>query len=214
MDQERAECLLSFLETVDRLKSVYRATYLTGEDRHENDAEHMSHMALFAMLFSVETGMALNMSRVYELILVHDLPEVIAGDTWAYDAQGRLDAHEREARAAEDLFAPLPEDVRARLHCAWREFEDGETLEARFVHAMDRLQGASQNVFSRGRSWRQRGVSEHMVRERNAVIGETDPTLATVLDTLLQRAVALRLWTEEPAAGFRRPGDTPTSTSV
>lgn len=197
MNVERAGQVLAFLETADRLKSVYRATYLTTEDRHENDAEHTCHMALFALLLSGETDLTLDLARVLELVLVHDLVEIIAGDTPAYDDAARFAAKEREAQAAEEVFAMLPADIRTRLHDAWREFENGESSEARFVRALDRLQGFSQNVFSGGRNWREHGVSREMTRRRNEPVRELDPALATVLDVLYERATTKALWTRE-----------------
>src|SRR5579884_2533008 len=130
MDRTRAEALISFLETADRLKTVYRATYLPGAERHENDAEHTFHMALFALVLAGETKLELDLARVLELVLVHDLVEIIAGDTPAYDLAARELAKEREAQAATELFGMLPPDMRDRFHADWEEFEAGETEEA------------------------------------------------------------------------------------
>ncbi|GAC1524997.1 MAG: HD domain-containing protein [Chloroflexota bacterium] len=201
MDRGRATQLVTFLETIDRLKSVYRSTYIPGTDRHENDAEHTWHMALFALLLCADVDLPMDRSRMFELVLVHDLVEIIAGDTPAYDVQGRIDAREREARAAEELFRPLPPDVRDRLHAAWREFEDGDTPEAVYARAMDRLQGFSQNVFSGGRAWRERGVTEEMTRRRNQVVMDLHPALAMVCDLLYERATGNGMWDTDPVDG-------------
>lgn len=191
---ERLQSILDFLRVADALKTVERATYLSDLDRHENDAEHTFHMALFALLLMPETGLDLDRARVYELILVHDLVEIIAGDTPAYDIQARIDAKEREARAAEELFAALPADVGAGLHATWTEFEDGDTPEAQFARAMDRLQGFAQNVFSNGRNWRERGVTEAMTRNRNRPVMELDNALRTATELLYAHAHTDRLW--------------------
>jgi 5'-deoxynucleotidase YfbR-like HD superfamily hydrolase len=191
---ERLQSILDFLQVAGGLKTIERATYLPDLDRHENDAEHTFHMALFALLLMPETELDVDRARVYELILVHDLVEIIAGDTPAYDVQARLDAKEREARAAEELFAALPADVGARLHATWREFEDGDTPEAEFARAMDRLQGFAQNVFSDGRNWRERGVTEAMTRDRNRPIMALDDALRTAAELLYARAHAKRMW--------------------
>jgi putative hydrolase of HD superfamily len=180
------------------MKLVERATYVAGELRHENDAEHTFHMALFALLLAPETALALDRFRVLELVLVHDLVEIIAGDVPAYDLAAREAAKEVEVRAAEQLFAPLPHDVRDRLHAAWREFEDGITVEARFARAMDRLQGFAQNVFSGGRNWRERGVTEEMTRTRNMPAIDLDPNLRAIAELLYDQAHAARMWDDDP----------------
>jgi putative hydrolase of HD superfamily len=196
-DADRLRRLIDFLATADRMKSVERATYVAGEQRHENDAEHTFHMALFALLLAPETALELDRLRVLELILVHDLVEIIAGDVPAYDQAAREAAKAVEARAAEELFAPLPPDVRDRLHALWREFEDGDTPEARFARAMDRLQGFAQNVFSGGRNWRERGVTEPMTRTRNLPVIEIDETLAAAAEMLYERAHAAHMWGDD-----------------
>jgi len=198
MDSQRSAQIITFLQTVDRLKSVYRASYLTEDDRHENDAEHTAHMAIFALLLAGAAGTTPDLARVLELTLVHDLPEVFAGDTWAYDLPGRVAAHDREAQAARELFGLLPDDLNRRFEDTWREFEDGSTPEAVFVRAVDRLQGFAQNVFSGGRSYRERGVTEEMTRARNDSIAEVDGALASVYEALLDRARGMDLWTQEP----------------
>lgn len=198
MDRARAEALLAFLETADKLKTVYRATYLPGAGRHENDAEHTFHMALFALVLAGETALELDLARVLELVLVHDLVEIIAGDTPAYDLKARELAKEREALAAQELFGGLPSDLRDRFHAAWEEFEAGETVEARFTRAMDRLQGFSQNVFSGGRNWHEHGVTEPMTRIRNAPVMELDPALRLLCEMLYERAKERTLW-DDPA---------------
>jgi len=186
---DRIDGVLSFLEVLDRFKSVYRAAYLSDGSRREGDADHAWHMCLFAMLLHGESDLEPDLRRVLELCLVHDLVEIGAGDTDAHDAEGQEDEREREERAADELFSLLPGDLGRWLRRLWDEYEEARTPEARFAKALDRLQALAQNVFSGGRSWRERGVTEEMTRTLNAVGAlELDPSLAPVFEALLDRA--------------------------
>ena len=179
----------------DRFKSVYRASYLTDGSRREGDADHAWHMCLFAMLLHNESDLEPDLGRVLELCLIHDLVEIEAGDTDAHDVEGRKDKHEREERAADELFSLLPEDLGRWLRGLWAEYEEARTPEARFARAMDRLQALAQNVFGGGRSWRERGVTEEMTRTLNTVGAlDRDPSLAPAFEALLGRARRERSW--------------------
>lgn len=120
---DRYGAILQFLRTLERFKVVERETYLSDHSRHETDAEHSWHTCLFALLLARELREPVDVGRVLELILVHDLPEILAGDTFAYDAQAREGKARREEEAARELFAVLPDDLRAYLFTDWREFE-------------------------------------------------------------------------------------------
>lgn len=189
--------ILAFLEEADRFKSVYRGAYLADHSRNESDADHVWHLCMFAMLLREESASAPNPLRVLELCLVHDLVEIYAGDTWAYDQEGYADKKEREERAAEELFSLLPEDLMERFRGLWDEFEDGRTEEARFAQAMDRLQGFAQNVFGGGRVWRERGVTEAETRERVEEGIAFDPSLAAAFEALYGRAQREGAWDVE-----------------
>lgn len=145
-------------------------------------------MSLFALLLQSETSLELDTRHVLELVLTHDLVEIYAGDTYAHDWAAREAAKEREAEAATRLFAELPEDLGRELRGWWDEFEAGETPEAAYARAMDRLQAFAQNVFSGGRSWRERGTTESMTRRLNAAPMSLDPTLEAVFESLYNRA--------------------------
>jgi len=201
MERERLAKIIEFLRVADRLKSVYRVTYLTTEDRHENDAEHTVHMALFALLLMPEIAGELDAAHIYELILAHDLVEIIAGDTYAYDLQARIDAREREERAAQELFALLATEDRERMLRLWHEFEDGDSGEARFARAMDRLQGFAQNVFTQGRAWKEHGISEAMTRDRNQPVMELDLILREACELLYGQAG--EVWGDEEKVDSR-----------
>ena len=195
MNAGRAKDVLSFLEVLDRFKSVYRVAYLADGSRHEDDAGHAWHMCLFAMLLHGESGLKPDLRRVLELCLVHDLVEILAGDTYAYDVEGHRDKREREERAAEELFSQLPEDLGRWLRDLWDEFEEARTSEARFAKALDRLQALAQNVSAGGRVWRDRGVTEEMTRSVGVGAAlEYDPSLAPFFETLLDRARVEGSW--------------------
>ncbi len=189
MRSDRIDEVLSFLEVLDRFKSVYRVAYLSDGSRREGDADHAWHMCLFAMLLHGESDLEPDLRRVLELCLVHDLVEIGAGDTDAHDTEGQKDKREREERAADELFSLLPEDLGRWLRGLWDEYEEARTPEARFARATDRLQALAQNVFGGGRSWRERGVTEEMTRTLNtADVLDRDPSLAPVFEALLDRA--------------------------
>ena len=195
MRSDRIDGALSFLEVLDRFKSVYQASYLADGSRREGDADHAWHMCLFAMLLHGESDLEPDLRRVLELCLVHDLVEIGAGDTDAHDAEGQKNKRGREERAADELFSLLPEDLGRWLRGLWDEFEEAETPEARFARAMDRLQALAQNVFARGRSWRERNVTEEMTRALNSSGAvDLDPSLAPVFGALLDRARREGMW--------------------
>lgn len=194
LNSERFTKILDFLETVDQLKIVYRAAYLSDQSRHESDAEHTWHMSLFALLLYQEMNRELDIAHVLKLILVHDLVEVYAGDTFAHDPTGYFDKQAREEAAANQLFSLLPKDLQILTYSWWQEFENAQTLEAQFAQAMDRLQAFAQNIFSAGRVWHERSVTETMSRKRNQAAMVFDPALADIFEALYQRATREHLW--------------------
>lgn len=187
---------LTFLIEIDQLKSVLRQSPLVAAPRRENDAEHSWHLAMMVMLLSGYADEPIDAGRTVELVLVHDLVEIYAGDTPLYDSEAGADQQQREQIAATELFGLLPDDQAARLRALWDEFEDRTTPEARFAKAMDRLQPLLLNWMARGGTWRTPGVTADDVRNRKAVIGEAS--------TQLWRA-GQRLIDEGEARGWARP---------
>jgi putative hydrolase of HD superfamily len=185
----RVDRIVAFLELADELKSVDRRT--TVGARQENPAEHSWHMALYALLLADELEQPVDVGRTIELCLVHDLVEIRAGDTYAFDEAGKAGQAEREQLAADELFGLLPDDVGARLRALWDEFEAGETREARFARAVDRMQALVQNLAADGVVWRRHGIRHEQVVERNAPGLELDPALRSAIEVLLARADAL-----------------------
>lgn len=195
--------ILDFLLLADRFKTIERGAYVGQGERRETDAEHTWHMALYALLLHEEIGFYVDIGHVLKLIVVHDLVEILAGDTYAYDDAALASQAEREARAAQELFGTLPDDLGRRLYDWWREFEAAETPEARFAKAIDRLQGFAQNCHSGGRAWRENGVSRDLTRRRTTLPKLTDPALAALIRELYARADRGGLWPEPPAAPER-----------
>lgn len=194
-EDDRLTRILDFLLLIDQFKTVERRGYVgPGAARRETDAEHTWHMAMFAMLLHGEIGFEADLGRTLCLVLVHDLVEIHAGDTYAYDDAGREGQEERERDAARRLFGTLPPDLGDRLNAWWREFEEGKTAEARLAKAVDRLQGFAQNFLSGGRAWRENGIVRERTRQRTDLPRSTDPALARLVDEIYERADRAGLW--------------------
>ena len=164
---ERIAQQCAFLIECDRLKDIVRQTMNTG-GRLENDAEHSWAVCLFAATLAEHSNEPIDLLRVIKMLLIHDVVEIDAGDTFAYDLARLADQHEREARAADRIFALLPSDQAAEYRALWDEFEAKDTAEARFATTIDRLQAMLLNCATRGEGWRRRGVTQSMVINRNA----------------------------------------------
>ncbi|MCB4820521.1 HD domain-containing protein [Roseicella aerolata] len=193
MDPARIEAMLDFLALADRLKTVERRGRVPlpdGTTRRENSAEHCWNLALVALLLHREVAAEIDLGRVLSMIAVHDLVEIEAGDTYAYDPAARLTQAAREAAAAELVFGALPPDLGARLRALWEEFEAGETAEARFAMGCDRLQGFLQNVLSEGLAWKEHGVTRADTAPRMQPAMAADPAFAALIGALYARAAA------------------------
>jgi len=170
----RLEQQLEFLRVVDALKRVERMTRLIQQPgevaRRENSAEHSWHLALMALMLVEHANEPVDISRVLQMILIHDIVEIDAGDTFVYDTNAMTDKAEREARAAERLFGMLPEDQKSEIFALWHEFEARETPEAKYASALDRLAGMLPNVANNGGTWKEHTVSVEQVTGRNESI--------------------------------------------
>ncbi|WP_236789604.1 HD family hydrolase [Amycolatopsis sp. GM8] len=196
---ERLRQQLTFLIEVDRLKTILRQSPLAAVDRRENDAEHSWHLALMVTILAGHADEKIDVGHTVELVLVHDLVEIYAGDTPLYDAEMTLDQAERETDAAAALFGLLPADQANRIRALWDEFEARQTPEARFAKAMDRLQPLLLNWMARGGTWRTPGVTADDIRARKAVIGDASASLW---------AAGRELIDEGERRGWARPGAT------
>ena len=187
---ERLARQLDFLREADRLKGIERRTRLIDRSRRENSAEHSWHLALMALTLGEYAEPGTDLARVVELLVVHDLVEIDAGDTFAYDVAAYRDKEERERLAAERLFGQLPPDVGARLRLAWDEFEGGTSREARFANALDRLQGLLLNdARGDGGTWVEFGVSREAVLRRMEPIRDAAPALWAFAARVVERGV-------------------------
>ncbi len=168
MDRERFERQRDFILEIDREKEVLRQTHITGYARREDDAEHAWHMAVMAYLLGEYANEPVDIARTMIMCLVHDVVEIDAGDSYAYDSSAQATHVERETHAAERIFGLLPDDQAADLRALWEEFEADETPEARFARAMDNVQPIMLNDSNGGRDWVAHDVSIHEARGRNA----------------------------------------------
>lgn len=174
-DDGRLTQQIAFLIEADKLKQVIRRTPLVDSSRRENSAEHSWHLVMAAIVLREYSAADIDLLRVLEMLAVHDLVEIDAGDTFAYDAQDLVTKAERELAAAERVFPLLPPDQASRLRALWEEFEAQETPEARFANAMDRLQPLLQNACAQGGSWRDHDVERAQVLRRMAPIQSAVP---------------------------------------
>ena len=177
MPSDRLQAQIAFIVEVDRLKQVLRQSMLVGERRRENDAEHSWHICLMAVLLREYAAQEVDLLRAVEMLLVHDIVEIDAGDTFAYDEAGHADKEAREKEAAERLFGLLPAEQGGRLRALWDEFEARQTPEARYAAAMDRLQPMLLNLATEGGGWKEHGITKGQVLEYNRHMGEGAPAL-------------------------------------
>ncbi len=190
MDRERLKKQIAFIVEIDRLKRIFRQTYLTDASRKENDAEHSWHLAVMALILLEHAGSpAPDILRTVAMVLIHDIVEIDAGDTFCYDDAGARDRESRERRAADRLFAMLPPDQAAEFRSLWEEFEARRTPEARFAAALDRFQPLLHNYITGGKSWQEHGVTADRVIERNRHIAEGSEALWDYAESLITDAV-------------------------
>lgn len=167
MEKSRLDRQFDFFREIDKEKFIERQTYLSDGKRKENDAEHAWHMAVMTILLSGYANEEIDVLRTVSMLLIHDLVEIDAGDTYAYDSKGHEDKREREVMAAKRIFSLLPSDQEKKLWSLWEEFEEGKTAEARFAHAMDHIQPLMLNDATSGKSWEEHGVHVDQVLRRN-----------------------------------------------
>jgi putative hydrolase of HD superfamily len=175
--EERLREQFTFLVEIDQLKAIMRQSPLAAVQRRENDAEHSWHLAMMVVILAEYSDEPIDLGHTVQLVLVHDLVEIYAGDTPLYDSVAGMDQREREVTAADELFGLLPDDQARRLRALWDEFEERRTPEARFAKAMDRLQPLLLNWMARGGTWKTPGITADDVRTRKAVIGDASTVL-------------------------------------
>jgi putative hydrolase of HD superfamily len=161
---------VAFIHEIDKVKYILRKTRLFNSDRNENDAEHSWHLAIMAIILAEHANEPIDILKVVKMLLIHDVVEIDAGDTFLYDTNANHSNTEAERKAAERIFGLLPDEQAADLIAVWDEFESGETMEAKFARAMDRLEPLLQNISNGGGTWKEYDVRYEMVLEKKGVI--------------------------------------------
>lgn len=164
---ERLEKQIAFIKEIDKEKFIGRQTYLTGGERKENDAEHAWHLALMTILLSEYSNEKIDVLKTVTMVLLHDIVEIDAGDTYAYDPEAAKTQKERETKAADRIFGMLPDDQRDKFRTIFEEFEAYETPEARFAHVLDNFQPMMLNDHTDGKAWKEHGVHDSQILKRN-----------------------------------------------
>lgn len=188
--KERLKSQIDFIIEADKLKQIYRQNILLDKSRHETDAEHSWHMALMVILLSEHIShKKIDMLRVIKMVIIHDIVEIDAGDTYCFDEKACVDQNNREQRAAERLFGMLPPDQADEFKSLWKEFEEKATPEACFAGAIDRLQPLLLHCNTEGESWKSHGITSAKVIERNKRTKEISESLGILVDELIDDAI-------------------------
>ena len=180
---------IEFIKEVDKLKYILRKTKLFNSDRHENDAEHSWHLSLMAIILAGHANSDIDLLRVVKMLLIHDIVEIDAGDTFIYDAQKNHTNTDEERLAANRIFGLLPEGQATELIAIWEEFEEGQTHEAKFARAMDRLEPLLQNTSNNGGTWAEFGVSYEKVYAKKQVIQQGSESIWQYAEQLINDSV-------------------------
>ncbi len=173
----RLEQQINFIMEIDKVKNIFRQTYLADGNRKENDAEHSWHIALTAILLQEYADAPIDLLKVITMVLIHDLVEIDAGDTYAYDSVAAQSKCEREQKAADRIFGLLPQDQGAYFHSLWDEFEAYDTPDAKYAHLLDNFQPILLNDASGGISWKEHCVEKGQIYKRNEKIEGTSKVI-------------------------------------
>lgn len=185
---ERLRKQLRFMLEVDKLKTILRRNHTT-DMRRENTAEHCWHITLFALILAEHSNVPIDIMKVLTMLLIHDIVEIDAGDTFVYDTKGFEDKAEREQKAAERIFGILPDDQHLELKKLWNEFEERKTPEARFAAALDRLNPMILNFYSDGKTWKEHSISANQAFNHNKHMAEGSIELWEFAQQLIQSSV-------------------------
>ena len=181
---------MDFIVEVDKLKQIQRQTYTTTKNRHENSSEHSWHIALMAIILQEYSKHPdINLFKVVKMLLIHDIVEIDAGDTFLYDKQAQKNKHKNETKAAKRIFNLLPKDQATNLHNLWDEFEENQTPTAKYAKALDRLQPIINNYHTNGKAWQQNNVKKHQIEASNTDIAKGSQTLWEYATELINKAI-------------------------
>ncbi|SEQ38858.1 putative hydrolases of HD superfamily [Lachnospiraceae bacterium RM5] len=188
---DRMKKQLDFILEIDKEKNITRQTHLSGYSRRENDAEHAWHMAIMAYLLEEYSNEKIDIARVMIMCLIHDIVEIDAGDTYAYDTEALKTRKVREDAAKERIYSILPPDQKEKLIAIFDEFEDNETPEAKFAHAMDNLQPLLLNDSNDGRDWLEHEVTRKQVYGRQNESAKGSKKIFEVIDKIIKKNIEL-----------------------
>lgn len=186
LQNERLAAQLAFIMEADKIKNIVRQTYLADGNRKENDAEHSWHLALMCMVLSEYSNEPIDVLHTMKMVLIHDMIEIDAGDTYAYDTAGNATKRERELKAAERIFRLLPQDQAEEIRSLWNEFEEGSTPESKFANTLDKVQPLLLNDASSGKSWAEHDVEASKVYARNLHTADGSETLWQYAKSLIE----------------------------
>ena len=186
---ERLDMQLKFTAEIDKMTSVYRRTLLVSGERRENDAEHSWHIAVMALLFKEYCIEDPNVEHAIRMLVVHDLVEIYAGDTFAYDDKGNASKEEREKAAADKLFSQIPPEQGAEIRSLWEEFDAMESTDAKYAACLDRLQPFLHNTLTEGHTWREGKTHRSQVEKRMKIIKEFMPGVYEWVDKNIERGI-------------------------
>ncbi|MDR5658713.1 HD domain-containing protein [Serpentinicella sp. ANB-PHB4] len=190
MNFEHLEKQMKFIIEIDKLKSIYRQTLLIDQSRHEGDADHSWHLAMMAMTLKEHANFEhIDILKVIKMVLIHDIVEIDAGDTFCYDEVGYQDKRDREVKAAKRIFGILPEEQTKEMWDLWEEFEEMATPESKFAASLDRLQPILNNYFTEGAAWKKHNIKLSQVIKKNGHIKDGAPALWSYVEKLLNSAV-------------------------
>lgn len=186
---ERLQQQLSFIIEIDKMKTELRKNIIVDKSRRENDAEHSWHISVMSMLLIEYSDLKVDLLKVIKMLLIHDIVEIYAGDTFFYDEQANQDKEEREQAAADRVFAILPSEQGLELRHLWEEYEAMQTNEALYAGAMDRLQPFLLHYYTQGQVWLEENVPSEKIYKRIAPLEKSMPRLWPVINTMVQEAI-------------------------
>ena len=180
---------INFIKEIDKIKYIQRKTKLFNSDRRENDAEHSWHLAMMTIVLAEHSDVPIDVLKVLKMVLIHDIVEIDAGDTFIYDTKKNHTNTNEERNAANRIFGMLPKEQAEELISIWEEFESGETDEAKFAKSMDRFEPLLQNVSNNGGTWTEFGVNYDKVFEKKKDIKEGSSSLWSYAENLINESV-------------------------
>jgi len=178
--------IINFLKEIEKYKTIEREIFISNLKRKESDAEHTWHLAMMLFLLEKELKESIDILKAFKIILVHDIIEIYAGDTFAFDKEGRKSKKDREEKAAKKLFSQLPDDLRKELYELWKEYEEGITPESEIIKAFDKIQPILSNLCSEGKAWKLNKVSYEDVDNYKRKFIEKNKVIKEIYEELLK----------------------------